>query len=145
MRKVNCGITACLAALTSVALGSASARAAETITAAAPPPAASSHPDVWQFSATFQNSFGGEHLQPYRRNMLIDAAKAKLELRVAPVSVLRFGTSVIGKDYYGTTIIPADSYLPDESRASLISADPAADRPGTADLIAFPLSRQLQL
>src|SRR5262249_19958815 len=133
-----------LAAIAALAVRPAGARAAETITAAAAP-ATPSRQEVWQAGATFQNSVGGEHLGPYRRNMVIDAAKAKLDLRVVPASFVRFGIAVLGKDYYGTPTTPADSYLPDESRAALVAADPSADRPGTADLLAFPLSRQLQV
>jgi len=143
MRRVKARIMTLGASLAAYAGAPPGARAAETITAA--PPAAPARPDVWQADATFQNSFGTERLERYRRNMVIDAAKAKLALRVEPAAFVRFGISALVKDYYGTTTIPADSYLPDDARAALVDADPAAGRPGTADLLAFPLSRQQQL
>src|SRR5262245_50294584 len=84
---------------------SSEAAIAETATVSAPADR-SPHERTWQAGVTLQNSFGGEYLETYRRNLVIDAAKAKLEVRVVPVAGLRFGLAVLGKDYRGTTTIP---------------------------------------
>src|SRR5437762_6037757 len=135
------GLTVAVGAALALAGGPRQSLAEETSAGASPGSAAGR--GVAQAALTLENSFGGEHLVPYDRNVFIDAAKAKLALEASLFPALRFAVSVLGKDYRGATTLLADSYLPSETRASLVAPDPDSTRPGTVDLLAFRLERQL--